>query len=192
MKPLPPVAGEKVGCIVLAAGSSKRFGTDKRFYPLPSGKSMLSTTLEMLEPLFSERVLVLKPGEHEVASAFRKHWQVVFASDAAKGMGHSLAAAMPVVSHWQGAVIALADMPFVNPSSVVRIKAAVARNTLVVPYCHDQRGNPVGIGSDYFQELAALQGDSGARQLMQQYSARIVRLDIDDEGLLKDLDSPPT
>lgn len=182
---------DQIGCIVLAAGSSKRFGSDKRQHLLPTGKSVLISTLELLEPLFEERVLVLKPEDEALAKQFSKEWEIVIASEASKGMGHSLAAAIPCAAQWQGAVIALADMPWVQAESIIRIKSALTPHTLVLPFYQGQRGNPVGIGRDYFKQLAALQGDSGARQLLQEQSSKVIKLDIEDPGLVKDLDTPP-
>ncbi|HTQ98847.1 MAG TPA: nucleotidyltransferase family protein [Candidatus Acidoferrum sp.] len=180
-----------IGCIVLAAGSSSRFGSDKRRYQLTPGVALLAQTLALLQPLFTERVLVLKPDDTTLAEQYRNDWRIVTAADANLGMGHSLAAAMPAAKTWQAAVIALADMPWVLPGSIVAVRNALTPSALVVPHFQERRGNPVGIGRDYFPRLAALQGDSGARQLLQKFSDRIVRLDLDDPGLVRDLDTPP-
>jgi len=181
----------RIGCIVLAAGSTKRFGSDKRLFRLPSGTGLLQQTLDNLGPLFKHRVLVLRAGDTELASHFGTEWQVVVAATAELGMGHSLAAAMPATAAWQGAVIALADMPWVMPATVCRIRDAITPDILVVPTYQAQRGNPVGIGSDYFERLASLQGDSGARQLMQEFTGKTLTMAIDDPGLIRDLDTKP-
>ncbi len=185
------VPNSRIGCIVLAAGNSRRFGSDKRRYLLPSGTSVLQQTLANLLPLFDQRVLVLRPDDQELAAQFANDWQIVVAADAAKGMGHSLAAAMQATTDWQGAVIALADMPWVLPATVCRVRDALGPGKLVVPTYQGQRGNPVAIGRDYFGRLAALQGDSGARQLMQEFGTHTVKLEIDDPGLVRDLDVLP-
>jgi molybdenum cofactor cytidylyltransferase len=191
MQGSPASPNPRIGCIVLAAGSSKRFGSDKRLYRLPSGTGVLQQTLENLLPLFRQRILVLRPDDTELAMQHGKDWQIVVAAQAGLGMGNSLAAAMQATRDWQGAVIALADMPWVLPATVCRVRDALTPDTIVVPTWQGRRGNPVGIGCDYFARLAALQGDSGARQLMQEFSARLVKLEIDDPGLVRDLDVRP-
>ena len=187
---IPAVAGLP-GCIVLAAGSSRRFGSDKRQFLLPSGTTLLDQTLATVRDVFDRRVLVLRTDDDELAARYRADWQIVLAPDAALGMGHSLAAALPAVQDWPGAVIALADMAWVQAKSFRAVQAALEPGALVVPFYCGERGNPVGIGRDYFGRLANPQGDSGARQLFGEYSGRVIRLELDDPGILRDLDLQP-
>lgn len=179
------------GCIVLAAGSSRRFGSDKRQFMLPTGSTLLEQTLATVRAVFDHRVLVLRADDDELAARYRADWQIVLASHAALGMGHSLAAALPVVQDWSGAVIALADMAWVQPQSFRALQAASKPDALVVPFHQGERGNPVAIGSDYFSKLANLQGDSGARQLFGEFSDKVIRLELDDPGILRDMDVQP-
>jgi molybdenum cofactor cytidylyltransferase len=106
-------------------------------------------------------------------------------------MGHSLAAAMPLTTGWTGAVIALADMPSIRPETYEAVRDAIVSPTsLVVPHCQGERGNPVGIGQAYFAELALLEGDQGARALLQQHASAVLKLEVDDPGILRDIDTP--
>ncbi|HEY0962700.1 MAG TPA: nucleotidyltransferase family protein [Pseudomonadales bacterium] len=181
-----------VGCIVLAAGSATRFGSDKRLAEF-AGDTLLARTLATLNSVFTQRVLVLRADDatdETLARRFGKDWLVVRATDAGKGMGNSLAAAMACTADWNGAVVALADMPFVRPVTCATIAARLTADTLVVPFHRGQRGNPVGIGSRYFSELATLRGDRGARELFERHAAALVKLDVDDPGILRDIDTP--
>ncbi len=177
-----------VGCIVLAAGSGSRFGSDKRLAKLGE-ETLLERTLGNITPVFGKRVLVLRPDDDALGSRFAEDWQIVLAVDAGKGMGHSLAAAMTCTSGWNGAVIALADMPFIKTATYHAVRAGLTATNLVVPYYREQRGNPVGIGKRYFAELAELQGDQGARALLQQHAAAVLRVDVEDAGILRDIDT---
>lgn len=178
-----------IGCIVLAAGAATRFGSDKRLAQF-GDSTLLDYTLSRLTPLFTQRLVVLRGGDTALAEAINEEWEPVFAADADKGMGHSLAAAMTRTRQWDGAVIALADMPWVRPETYAAVAAQVAPDKLVVPFYQGQRGNPVGIGRAYFAELAALDGDQGARGLLQRHAAAVIRLELDDSGILRDVDTP--
>jgi molybdenum cofactor cytidylyltransferase len=180
-----------VGCIVLAAGKSLRFGSDKRYHRLASGHTLLEQTLLCLQAVFHERVLVLRNDDHELANHYISDWQIVMASEAELGMGHSLAAAMTVTSHWPGAVIALGDMPWVQATTYQSLQLALAPATLVVPHYQGQRGNPVAIGRDHFVTLSKATGDVGARHLFAQHPDLVTRLEVNDPGILLDLDTLP-
>jgi molybdenum cofactor cytidylyltransferase len=108
------------------------------------------------------------------------------------GMGHSLAAAAPYFQAWPGAVIALADMPWVSSTTLQAIAQALTPDSLVVPHYQGQRGNPVGIGSRYFRELMSLHGDTGARALFQRHADKVIKLEVPDPTILQDLDTPPS
>ncbi len=79
-------------------------------------------------------------------------------------------------------------MPRIQPSTI----EAVARTldggaSIVAPFYEGQRGHPVGFGAEHREALMSLDGDSGARSLLM--SPRVVRLDVDDAGVLRDVDS---
>jgi molybdenum cofactor cytidylyltransferase len=184
------MANTRIGCIVLAAGAGSRFGSDKRVAHY-GASTLLEYTLRSIPPVFAKQVLVLRPGDEVLARRFAPEWEVVYAADAARGMGHSLAAAIQRASDWTGAVIALADMPSIQPATYAAVKdATAAADSLVVPHYRGERGNPVGIGRAYFAELARLEGDQGARALLQQHAAAVIKLEVDDPGILRDIDTP--
>jgi molybdenum cofactor cytidylyltransferase len=51
-----------------------------------------------------------------------------------------------------------------------------------------QRGNPVGFSRDYLPQLLALEGDQGARGILKH--APVTELEVDDSGILQDVDTP--
>lgn len=175
--------------MVLAAGYSKRFQSDKRQALLTSGNTLLDATLKNIPASFHKRVLVLHPGDEELEKRYQDNWTLCIAREAAKGLGHSLAAAVPLIQNWQAVVIALADMPFVQSSTYHAIQQALNTYGIVRPRCQGRSGNPVGFQSRYFAELAKLRGDKGARELLQQHATEIHFLDCKDWGIIKDIDT---
>ncbi|MDE2259940.1 MAG: hypothetical protein KGK17_06425, partial [Betaproteobacteria bacterium] len=53
-----------------------------------------------------------------------------------------------------------------------------------------QRGNPVGFSSHFREALMALRGDQGARRLLDVHRQEVCWLDVDDPGILLDIDVP--
>ena len=193
-----------IAAIVLAAGSARRFGSDKRRHAI-DGVPMLARTLRTYRRVLETVACVVRPGEAEVADLVRTaSCQVVEAPDAALGQSRSLAAGVAALTagpatatdpspRVDGLIIGLADMPFVAEDTLRRLLEAMSEHpdAIVRPRCRGRAGNPVGFPKRLFEELQQLVGDTGARELVTS-SDSVVYLDVDDEGVLVDIDRPPT
>jgi molybdenum cofactor cytidylyltransferase len=103
-------------------------------------------------------------------------------------MGATLAEGIGQVTHWSGVLIALADMPYVQASTFRAVADSLASDGICVPRHAGERGHPVGFGRLFFPALAGLEGDVGASKLLRQYARRITYLDVEDAGILRDID----
>jgi molybdenum cofactor cytidylyltransferase len=184
------ISTKDIGIIVLAAGSSVRFGTDKRLATLNNGHSILETTLACIPASFKRRILVLKDGDEKLAQLYEKHWQICFADAPELGLANSLTSAIAQVGNWEGVLVALADMPFITPHTYSALQEALTQHDIVVPVCEGRRGNPVGFRKKFYSEIGALKGDQGAKPLLQKYGADIYEQKIGDAGIFRDIDKP--
>jgi len=88
-----------------------------------------------------------------------------------------------------GWIVVLGDMPWVQPATVAALREALEQGAhIVVPRYQGSRGNPVGFSRRYWNELMALQGDEGARSLLQRHVLNITWVDVEDKGILQDVD----
>jgi molybdenum cofactor cytidylyltransferase len=179
----------RIGCIVLAAGRSIRFGSDKRLADF-HGEPLLLHVLEHIPDVFSSLTVVLAPGDEALAEHIPRDWQIVFARSAKAGMGFSVAEGLVTATDWDGAVIALADMPWIRQETWQAIRDAVEPDNLVVPVYQGSRGNPAGIGRQFFNRLMEARGDYGARELFKSEAGKLRKLEVDDPGILRDIDIP--
>ncbi|KXB31172.1 molybdopterin-guanine dinucleotide biosynthesis protein MobA [Dechloromonas denitrificans] len=184
-------AGKIVG-VLLAAGLGRRFGSDKRLQPLADGTPLALAAARSLRAGCDEVLVVLRPGDAALAALLiAADCRVIYCAEAEQGMGHSLAAgvrASPAAAGW---LIALADMPAIAPASHVAVAEALRRGaSIAVPTFAGQRGHPVGFAARWRAELAAVQGDHGARQLLQGAPSEIEFVTLDDPGILADIDTP--
>jgi molybdenum cofactor cytidylyltransferase len=181
-----------IGGILLAAGAARRFGAAKLLQRLADGTPIGLASLRNLQAALEHVVVVLRPGDEALARLFSSVGvQTVVCPDADHGMGHSLAAGVAHHARTPGWIVALADMPNILPQTIRSVAYELsARGGIVVPYFRSERGHPVGFSEAFREELLALQGDSGARAILQAHPQAIHRLEVDDPGVLQDIDTP--
>jgi molybdenum cofactor cytidylyltransferase len=186
-----------IAVIVLAAGEGSRFrqvaGADKdKLLADCTGRdgavrSVIEQVLLNLPVSLDKRVLVTteaRPQAMRMAQAYG--CDVV--SIESSGMGDSIAAGVAACPDAGGWLIVLGDMPFILPSSIERVVAAIADDAVSVPVQNGEFGHPVGFGRSFGAGLQALSGDRGARPLFRQ--GRVVEVAVDDPGILWDIDVP--
>ncbi len=183
----------RVTGILLAAGSGSRFGSDKLLHPLLTGIPISVTSARNLLAVAPRSFAVVRPGADTLAGLLEKEGlQVIVCENAAEGMGASLACVARVAIEEEGAwMIALADMPFIRASTLQAVHDALASGLqLVAPYFRTRRGHPVGIGERHREGLLAAAGDEGARKLLEQHVAELVKIPVGDPGVIRDIDRP--
>lgn len=202
-----------VGIILLAAGQSRRFGSDKRlaeFCPAHSQTSnsdahsatsakpsttVFNATLQQAISSGLPVFVVLRPGDNALIQQLEQQnidWGVC--PDAHRGMGHSLAFAVRATQHWSGWLIALADMPWLQAETYQLIASQLNGNNIVRPYYLDakgnkENGNPVAFSRPYAFELMQCHGDHGARHIVKKYSHQLSTIQVS-MAVIKDIDHP--
>jgi len=178
--------------VLLAAGAGTRFGGRKLLYPLATGTSVGIAALRNLRSALPHVVAVVRPGDDELRLLLAaEHVSIVECAEAERGMGHSLAAGVAAKSEADGWVIALGDMPHIQPDTIRAVTEALERGVpLVVPIFAGQRGHPVGFGRRFRDDLLALSGDAGARAILTRHPSAVHQLEVIDPGVVQDVDTP--
>ena len=178
--------------LLLAAGSASRFGSDKLRHTLPHGVSIAVQAARHLKAAVPRVIAVVRPGADETAKALATEGcEVVVCENAVEGMGASLACAARAAGEAAGYLVALADMPFVRPSSIAAVRDALASGAaLAAPYFRTRRGHPVGIAGRFRPELEALGGDEGAKRILAAHEVELVKVPVGDPGVIRDIDQP--
>lgn len=181
-----------VVALVLAAGRSVRFGADKRRATLDDGRSLLVHSVERACSVFGDVRVVLRDGERGEDLGLPGNCRIISSPDAGLGMGHSLAAgaASLVDSDAVAVAILLGDMPWIAPATFGQLVAAAGASTIVLPRYEGQQGHPVLFGRDFWPALSCLTGDEGARSVLKAHPASCIRLEVQDAGVLQDVDRP--
>ena len=181
-----------VAGILLAAGAGSRFGGDKLLAVLPDGTPLAVAAARALRPSVTEILAIVRPGDTRLAAALAAEGaRVTECPSAADGMGSSLAWGMRHAAPADGWIVALGDMPFVQPQSIALVAAALAAGaSIAAPVYEGRRGHPVGFAAGHRVALAALSGDAGARDLIASAGATLALIEVDDPGVLRDVDVP--
>jgi molybdenum cofactor cytidylyltransferase len=191
-----------IAAVVLAAGASRRFGSDKLLHPVTRHGATLPLAAHSLLPwlyTFRQVSVVVRPGSEAFCDAIEAALGVTRAAaicwevceDAAEGMAASLARGVYANRAAAGWMIGLADMPAVPLAAIAGVRNALLGGAgLAAPVCAGRRGHPAGFAARYLDELLSLQGDAGARSLLERDDSEVVYVGTCDEGIFTDIDSP--
>ena len=181
--------------ILLAAGRGRRFDPlgirNKLLQPLASGEPMVVASARNLLAVLPRVIAVVPPQDGGVADALRAlGCEVTLCEQADSGMAASLVEAvshsLPQADSW---LVALGDMPYVEPGTLRALLDAVSRGAgIAAPVFEGRRGNPVAFGAVHLPALLALEGEHGARALLK--AAPVVEVVVNDPGILRDIDTP--
>ncbi|MGH8772846.1 MAG: nucleotidyltransferase family protein [Burkholderiales bacterium] len=177
--------------ILLAAGASSRFGSNKLLHPLSDGTPIAIAAARNLKHAVAHALAVVPRADDVLAQRLQAEGlEIAVCDSAAAGMGHSLACGVAAASDAQGWLITLADMPFVSPETLrIVVCHLEAGATIAAPSFNGQRGHPVGFGRSLYAELLALDGDSGARILLTRHASEVKLFECDDNGICRDIDT---
>jgi molybdenum cofactor cytidylyltransferase len=193
----PAPARPRVAAIVLAAGAARRMrGRDKLLEPV-AGRPVLRAVAEAARASRADDVVVvLPPGAGARRAALHGlAVGIVEAPDWAEGMAASLRAGLAAVAaRADAALILLADMPEVGPGDIDRLIAAFdpgeGREIVRAVSADGTPGHPVLFGRRFFEALAGLTGDRGAREVLREAAEFVVDVPTPGRAALVDLDTP--
>ena len=195
--------------IYMAAGNSRRFGSNKLFYEL-DGKPMYRHLLERLIEI-KDRYNKLKSDSPVIDITVVTHYReildycacipdchAVLSPDSEKGISYTIKAGIMAVQEQKKTgmqdyyMFAVADQPYLKNQSVIKLIDKVLENKenkrLVFSLrCGDTVGNPCVFHSSLLSQLLSLEGDKGGRSVAKKYDC--VYVDIADELELMDIDT---
>ena len=184
-----------IGAIILAAGRSTRMGSNKLLEDL-NGKPLVRHVAEAALASNARPIIVVTGNQHERVSAALEGLDLAFIHNVnfADGLSSSLKAGVAALPDKVTAVIVLlGDMPLIPSAAIDQVIEAFQASPdkrAAVPVHAGEWGNPVLLSRAIFDEVATLQGDSGARKLLQGRVRDVLEVSISSEAVLIDLDTP--
>ena len=188
---------EQTAGIILAGGSSTRFGRPKQLLKL-RGKYLLEYVLNAaLESELNHIVLVLGHNHQKILQALgacnsHKRLQVVINHNYLEGQSRSLQAGLLKIRHtFPTAMFLLGDQPMLDSNTIDHMLCEFRHSgkDICVPVCHGQRRNPTIFNRIFYDQLLGIKGDIGARNIIQANSERVHFLKLDNPLCFFDIDS---
>jgi molybdenum cofactor cytidylyltransferase len=183
-----------IWAVVLAAGESRRMGTQKLLLPF-GDTSVVGAVVRTAGASRAGKVLVILGADREAVRRELAPRGVAFAvnDDFHLGMLSSVQAgfrALPPEA--RAAVIMLGDQPFLAAPVIDTVIAAyeTAGRGLVIPTFRGRRGHPVLVDLKYRDEVLAFDQADGLRRLMRAHPDDVLEVETADANILRDLDTP--
>ena len=192
------MSAEPICPILLAAGRSQRFGSDKLIYPLSwygKVKPLIVHTLSPWLKVFSQLTVVIRDDNRPLInvlenSEFASRLKLVGADKADQGMSASLVSGIKSDREADGWLIGLADMPFISDEVIRDSRVALEDGAAISQPCYQgYRGHPVGFASRFLPQLLTLSGDKGAKAIINANLGEVVDISSPDDGILRDIDT---
>ena len=187
----PTVAG-----LLLAAGQSRRMGRSNKLLARVDGEIMVRQSVKNLLKSRVSQVVVVTGHEAEAIRDALSGLEVTFVHnpDFAEGLSTSLRAGVArLPADCDAAIVCLADMVRVSPEVIDKLIAGFDPDegrAICVPTWRGKRGNPVLWARRFFEEMTEVSGDVGARHLIGRHDELVVEVEISQDGVLFDIDTP--
>ena len=202
----------KTTLIYLAAGGSRRFGRNKLLH-LWEGEPLFAPLLKRLISLVSrhaewEILVVTRYPElkAEAETLWRRNkekreeaeggFRVINSPDSEKGMSETIKAALRAAPFSEAYAFFVADQPYLKEDTAERFLTEMEKlngkeGTGLGCVCFGERtGNPVWFSGEYRDELLALTGDKGGKEVVKAHRERVCLFPVEEERELWDVDIP--
>ncbi len=189
-------SASKIALVLLAAGDSRRFGSNKLLADI-EGKPMYRHILEEVERLpkdaFCRRILVSQYPEI-LTDGERSGFRAVENRESSLGISHSIRLGLEALGDGEADAVcfAVCDQPWLTHTAIAGLlkgwrESGKGLGTLSF---QGRDGNPAVFSRAYFGDLAALSGDRGGRRILLAHPEDVYRYEVAQERELTDVDEP--
>ncbi len=181
---------KKIRAILLASGSSTRFGTENKLLSKIKDKTLFEITLEnvITSNCFHEIVVVTKYNEIiECTNNIDKKVILIENHNSEKGISESIKLGASIDSDIDGYMFFQCDQPFLSINTIKKLVQAF-NNNIVVPNYNGTYGSPKIFPLSLKDSLLKLSGDNGGKEILLQIKTSIIEVEIENSFENIDID----
>ena len=179
--------------IILAAGSSRRMGTQKLLLPFRES-TMIETVIQNVLASSVENIMVVLGANGDKIKEVTGHLPVDYCLNENHEMGmlSSVICGFRSIPEQAGAALVyLGDQPGIPPFVTEAVIEAYNEELhgIVIPVYENRRGHPLLVDMKYRREIEKLDLEKGLRSLMHLFPQDVMEVEVDEPGILVDIDT---
>lgn len=187
----------KLALIMLAAGNSRRFGSNKLMYQV-EGKTMYRHVLEELQKaaakMQNSRIVVVTQEKFaEIIDAAKEIGaEALINPQPERGISSSMQIGLESAKDADACLFTVSDQPWLTAETIIALYDAFQSENkgMACTIRGEKTGNPCIFSKKYYRELMEITGDKGGKQIIKRYPEDVTYLKISDERELQDVDVP--
>ena len=174
----------KLGCVVMAAGSAKRFGANKLTAQL-RGRQLILRSLESVPPEAFEQVVVVTQYPEIMRIVKEFHFASILNDQPEEGLSRTIHLGLTALRDCDGVLFQVSDQPLLRRESVLALTEQWrSQPEGIAALGHGGvRGNPCVFPSALFPELMALTGDRGGSTVIHRHEDLLTLMEVPAEEL---------
>ncbi len=182
-----------ISAILLAAGQSKRMNGENKLAKEIQGIPLIKLSVKnILASSINELIIVLGHQKEIIEKLIDKNEKIkfVFNKDFESGMASSIKTGLNNLSEKTEAFfICLGDMPMINQDVYNQLIRSRNNKEIIVPTYKGQQGNPILFSKSMKSIIISIEGDIGAKKILEQNKDKILKVKIDDINIIKDFNT---
>ena len=180
----------KIGCVNMASGLGKRFGSNKLMADF-HGKPMIQRALDATDGLFAGRVVVTR---HEQVAALCREQHVEVVLHNLPNRNDTVRLGLEALGDLDACMFLPGDQPLLHRETVAMLLESRKEHldSIIRPVYEDTEGSPVLFPSWAFPELLNLPEGKGGGVVIKNHPHAVHHVSVADPFELSDADTPDT
>ena len=182
-----------ISAILLAAGQSKRMVGENKLTKKIRGIPLIKHSVKnILASSVDELIVVLGYQKEIIEKLIDKNEKIkfVFNNNFESGMASSIKTGLNNLSEKTEAFfICLGDMPMINQDVYNQLIRSRNNKEIIVPTYKGQQRNPILFSKSMKSIIISIEGDMGAKKILEQNKDKILKVKIDDINIAKDFNT---